>query len=165
MAVVNETANKIEFPQGPLFTGGAEKVIQKVISIASGDDDGSKYLVGEIPGEAIITGLSVINTAVTSGTDYDIGIADQAGTILDADILVDGASMASARTLFTELALAFGAANAAKAIYEHVQHVQKVKPASGETAAKAAYRIIMTANTVGSDDGTVVVQVRYRDSI
>lgn len=165
MAVINQKADVIDFPQGALYGGASEKVIQKVVSVASGDEDGSAYLVGEIPGEAIITGVSVLNTAVTAGTDYDLGLADQAGTILSVDKLFDGVDMSSARTAFTEMALDFGAANAAKCVYELLSHVSKVVPGSGETASKASYRLILTANTVGSADGTIVVQVRYRDNI
>lgn len=165
MAVIDEKADVINFPQGALYGGAAEKVIQKVITVASGNDNDSEWLVGEIPGEAIITGLGVANSEITGGTDYDLGIATQDGTVISADKLFDGVDMSSARTSFTQVPFDFGVADAAKSIREHVSHVSKVVPGTSETNTKATYRLILKANAVGSADGTIVVQVRYRDSI
>lgn len=166
MAVINEKAKVIDYPQGALFGGGSTKVIQKLISVASGDEDGSEWLVGEIPGEAIITGLKVLNTAITSGTVYDLGFADQNGNVLaSGNSLFNDVDMSSARTSFTEVPFNAGAANAEKSVAELCGHVQKVVPASGETAAKASYRIILKGVTVGSANGSIVIQISYRDSI
>ena len=167
MAVVDEKKKVIEYPQGPLFGGGSEKVIQRPISIAQADDNGSEYLLGEIPGEAVITGLACMNTLITGGTDFDLGFVDQNGNVIAgmADKLFDGIDMSSARASMGSIAMNIGAANMGKTVAELCGHVSKVVPAVGEVAAKAIYRIILKANTVGSADGTVVPQVRYRDSI
>lgn len=164
MTVIDEKAKVVEYPQGPLYGGAAEKVIQRTIDVAAGDDDGSEWLIGEIPGEAIITGLAVLNTAISGGTVYDLGIADQNGVILSANKLFDDVDMSSARTSFTQVAFNAGAANCAKSIAELVSHVNKVVPGVGEVAAKAIYRLILKGVTAGGA-GTIVIQVRYRDSI
>jgi len=164
MAVINEKAKVIEYPQGPLFGGAGEKVIQKVVDVAAGDDDGSEWLIGEIPGEAIITGIAVLNTAITGGTVYDLGIADQSGNVLSGNKLFDDVDMSNARTSFTQVPFAAGAANCAKSIAELVSHVNKVVLGNGEVAAKAIYRLILKGVTAGAA-GTIVIQVRYRDSI
>lgn len=166
MAVINEKAKVVDFPQGALYGGGSEKVIQKLVSIASGDDDGSEFLIGEIPGEAIITGLAVLNTAITAGTVYDFGLADQNGVVQgNGNELFNDVDMSSARTSFTQVPFNAGAANCEKSIAELLSHVNKVVPATGEVAAKAIYRLILKAVTIGSAAGTIVIQVRYRDSI
>jgi hypothetical protein len=167
MAVVNEMDDKVSFPQDPLFGGAAIKQIMKKVTVGATDNDTSKYLIGDIPGEAKITNCAVMNTAITGGTDYDIGLFSEDGTVYDADAIVDGASMASARTSMTNLALAgagSGIANMEKTVAELLSHVNKPVPASGEVLAKRVYRVGLTANTIGSTGGTVLVLITYRDS-
>lgn len=167
MAVINEKSKVVEFPQGALYSGASEKVIQKAIPVASGDENGSEWLVGEIPGEAIITGVGCANSQIDNGTDFDIGIVNLDGSVIanKGNILADQVDMSTARTALAQLPLAFGVANAGKTVGELVGHVDKVVPAAAEVNKKRAYRIILKGNTAGTVDGTVLVQIRYRDSI
>lgn len=167
MAVINEKSKVIEFPQGALYSGASEKIIQRTIPVAAGDTNASEWLIGEIPGEAIITGLACANTQLDNGNDYDIGIVNLDGSVIanKGNILADQVDMTTARPTLTNLPLAFGVANAAKTIGELVGHVDKVAPSAAEVNKKRAYRAILKGNTKGTVDGTVLVQIRYRDSI
>lgn len=165
MGVVAQMADKVSFPASSLFGGASIKQIMKKVSIAAADDDLSVYLVGEIPGEAIITGVECLNEAITDGTDYDLGIYDENGTAYSADKILDGIDMSSARTAFTSLALDYGVANVEKTVAELVGHVNKVVPAAGEVAAKRVYRLGLKANTAGSGAGDIALLITYRDSI
>lgn len=165
MAVVNTIDDEVNFPQKALFGGASMKTIMKIITPAAGDDDGSIYLVGEIPGEAVILGVDSLNGVVTGGTDYDLGLYDVDGTVYSADKIVDGADMSSARTSFTPLALDYGAADCEKTVAELLGHVSKVVPGSGEVAAKKSYRLGLKGNSVGSAAVPIVLKITYRDSI
>lgn len=165
MAVVNTVDDEVLFPQPALFAGASVKMIQKLVAVAAADDDGSIYLVGEIPGEAVILDVRCLNKAITAGTDYDLGLYNVDGTVYSADKILNGIDMSSARTAFTSLAPDFGADNCEKMVFEHLGHVSKVVPGSGEVAAKKSYRLGLKANTVGSAAGSIVLQILYRDSI
>jgi hypothetical protein len=164
MAVIAEMDDKVSFPVDALFGGASEKVIMKVITSDAGDTNASAWLIGEIPGEAKITGCSVLNQAIANGTDYDIGIFLEDGTVVDVDKIVEAYDMSNAHTAWTELPLAYGAALLDKTVAELAGHVNKVVPAAGETAAKRVYRLGLTGNVVG-DGGVIAIRIKYRDSI
>lgn len=165
MAVIAEMDDKVTYPVDALFGGASEKVIMKKVAIAAADEDLSEYLVGEIPGEAKITAVEVLNEAITDGTDYDLGFYLEDGTVVSKDKLFDGVDMSSARTSWTSMVLDYGADDVEKTVAELLGHVNSVVPASGETAAKRVYRIGLLGNTVGSAAGSVCILIRYRDSI
>lgn len=165
MAVVNTVDDVIDFPQKALFGGASMKTIMKKVETAVADDDGSIYLVGEIPGEAVILGVESLNEAVTGGTDFDLGLYNVDGTVYSADKILDGIDMSSARTSFTSLVLDYGADDCEKTVAELLGHVSKVVPGSGEVAAKKVYRLGLKGNTVGSAAASIVLKITYRDSI
>ena len=63
------------YPQSNFKKEG--QVLNSVISrvtVAAPDSDGSVYGVAVIPGEACIKDIKIATTAITNGTDYDIGL-------------------------------------------------------------------------------------------
>ncbi len=165
MAVINTVDDKVTYPVNATYGGASMKAIMQQITTAAADDDGSIWLVGEIPGEARLLDIKCLNEAITGGTDFDLGLYDEDGTVYSADKLLDGIDMSSARTAWTSLALDFGSDDVGKTIAELLGHVNKVVPASGEVAAKRVYRLGLKANTVGSGVGSINLLITYADSI
>ena len=132
----------------------AHEVIRYIgkIVVASGDTDASTYLVAKaVPASFRPVQCTIMTDAITSGTDYDLGFYDSVtGTVVDKDILMDGQTMASAsRTLDGLSNVAIEDIGARKTIYELLGLTA--------TTTKATYDLVLTANTVGSADGDIVV--------
>lgn len=136
-----------------LQTNGTTPVVMKaVVAIAAADDDGSIYRVfPDVPANAVPLMISINNTAVTGGTDYDLGFyRPNFGALVDRDNLMDGASMATARNMDV-------VNNVGLTTVAHANALQTVGQLSGETTPQASYDIALTANTVGTAAGTIVV--------
>ena len=125
-------------------------------TVASGDDDTSVYRVlFDIPSNAVPLNIDITNTAITSGTDYDLGLYEtDSGAVIDKDILADGLSMASARSIalvnnvgMTTVAVANG--------------TQTLGTLSAQTNVSSSFDIVLTANTVGSANGTIRVNATF----
>ena len=134
------------------------KCMRKTFEVAAADDDGSVYRVFKnVNPHILVLKVDVTNDAITSGTDYDIGLYETgvAGTVLDKDVLADGLDLSSANAVGSELSglSAVDAANAEKALFELVSE--------SIGALKGGYDIAVTANTVGSAAGTVSLAVWY----
>lgn len=120
-----------------------------VASVLAADDDGSTYkLALSVPSSFVPTLATLQTTAITGGTDFDIGVFDpETGDAVDADLFVDGQTLASAsKTLDGLSAVSVADLGGLKSIAE----LLGLTPST----AKAAYDIVLTANTAGSADGT-----------
>lgn len=170
MAVINEADDLFSHPQHAAQIGGKRVIeVVRVIQIAAADDDGSKYFMAEVPGTAVLGRVELEGPAITNGTDYDVGFYDVNGNVIIKDKLADGLDLSNVtglpvgptgdvvRQAMTNLALA----DAIKSVAELAGHVVKALPAPGETRAKEKYRIVLTANTVGTAAGTLIARVRY----
>lgn len=137
----------------PYAAGGGAKVFTMLgtASVVAADDDGSIYRVfSSVPSNLIPIKLEIANTAITNGTDYDFGLYDvDGGAVVDKDILADGISMASARTIATS--------NNAGMTTITLVDLKTLAELSAEASPPPAYDIAFTANTVGSADGTIRV--------
>jgi len=128
--------------------------------IAAADDDGSIYrLLRNVPGNLILAQAEIWCDAITGATDVDLGLyknLDEGGAALDADVFADGFSLASAKA-YSGAGL-FGMqsvdiADVTKRLYEHAGHTISNK--------LGGYDIALTANTVGSAAGTVLVRLQF----
>lgn len=142
----------------PFFTeaDGTYSVVA-IASIAAADDDGSVYrVIPNIRGELVPLKIEILSTAITGGTDYDLGLYDvQSGSVVDADVLVDGVDLSSGAAQGSEVSglSAVALADSQKRLYE----------LGGKTALtrEPVYDIALTANTVGTAAGTVVVKATF----
>ena len=140
-----------------LKTGSGTKVVTLVgtVSVAAGDDDGSVYRVfSNIPSSLVPVSVVVHNTAITAGTDYDFGLYEgNLGAVVDKDILADGISMASARTVAT--------INNAGLTTIALGDIKTLGELSAQTDVDSAYDLAFTANTVGTASGTIRVTATF----
>lgn len=129
------------------LTGG-----QVLCQVAAADDNGSKYrLFKNLPPDLVIQSIIIQNDAITSGTDYDLGLyIGDSGAAKDVDVLVDGADLSSAGT---NVYLLVDPAKAGMALWE----------LAGDTVStkELGYDIVLTANTVGSGAGDIAVAITF----
>lgn len=139
------------------FSNGDKLVTMRaIVAVAAADDDGSKYrLFKGIPSNLIPRDICIHNGVVTGGTDYDLGLyKTNLGAAVEVDILADGISMGSARTMATWNSAGLTSVsylNAGKTLAE----------LSGQTDPDDAYDLVLTANTVGSGAETIVVTATF----
>lgn len=136
-------ANAYEFHGAPLNCAVASE------ELAAADDDGSVYRFFRLPANAVIVKLDVINDAITSGTDFDIGFYEPGagGAEKDKDVLTDGDDLSSAGS--QDGLQTVDAANRGKMVFEHA--------GDSESAKFAEYDLALTGNTVGSAAGTITM--------
>lgn len=146
-----------------MFAGGANlKVIVWNFEIAAADDDGSVFRVGRIPAGAVPIYGELYADALTSGTDYDLGLYKPGvgGAVVDKDILADGLDPASGEAItaglevLTNLGGADPVGNFGKTLWELLGLTKMGIP---------AYDLAWTANTIGSAAGTVSGFLLYAD--
>lgn len=140
---------------------GKTRVMVETFEVDAADNDGDTYTFFPVPLDAAIVDLEIVNDAITGGTDYDFGfylITDNdLGAVKDADILMDGQSMASARASWTSVLFAGTGAKDQGAIdtklWEDLGYGSITE--AREAAGRNEVYMVMTANTVGSATGTV----------
>lgn len=145
----------------PAFINGAEVVeVVAVVSVAAADDDGSVYRWARVNAKMIPVDITVTNTAITNGTDYEIGIYSTkdgplAGAVKDLDVLLGTTSMASARAEGSGISglSAVAVADAQKRLYELAADTASDHPSE--------YDLALTGNTVGTVAGTVTIKARF----
>ena len=119
-------------------------------TVAAADDDGSTYLlIKDVPSSFVPVKAFIECDAITSGTDYDIGVYDsETGAVVTKDLLVNGQTLATASKVLDGLsAVDLADLGALKSIAE----LLGLTPST----AKAKYDIVLTGNTVGSAAGDV----------
>lgn len=144
---------------------GKVRALVESVEVASGDGDGDTYTMFPVPLEARIDDIKVMNDAITGGTDYDAGFyritTNNLGAEIDKDILFDGQSMASARASWTSLICAGTAAldqGAVKSlVWQHCGYASL--SAARDANPTGEVYLVITANTVGSADGTLSVKL------
>lgn len=137
-------------PLKPLYSGVGE-VLSTVVAraeIAAADDDGQLYVLARgIPLDATLVAINlpIGYTAITAGTDYDIGVYKNTGTYAsptwtaqDADIFVDGYNFSAGAS--TPLGILESATDST---------IAELLSLNTEKAM-SEYAIVLTANTVGS---------------
>ena len=144
----------------PALVQGAKNLsLVSVINIAAADDNLSVYRIGTINGNLILDDIRINNTAITGGTDYELGFYKPGlGSVeVDKDILLGTVTMASARANGSELngMPLVDQANLNKKIYELLGHTVATK--------LEGYDLCLTANVAGTVAGTVTVRARFTE--
>lgn len=137
--------------------GDSEIFMVVTEEIAVADDDTSVYrFFKSVPSNYVPTEISIECDAITNGTDYDLGLykVGIGGAAVDADVLMDGQSLASALTKASGHQLGLQTVDAADG-------EKTLGELSGQTDVDASYDICLTANTVGSAAGTVTIRARF----
>lgn len=147
-------------PIASLFSGGEDLVVVGIATIAAADDDASVYRLFRVNANMIPVEITITNTAVTGGTDYELGIYERldgplAGVAKDIDALLGTTSMASARAEGAGVSglSAVSVANAQQRLFELA--------GDSENDHSGEYDIALTANTVGTAAGTITVKARF----
>lgn len=142
----------------PFFARGEELLVTRaVVDIAAADSDTSVFrLFRNVPTRYIPCGYKVWNTAITGGTDYDLGVYEtDRGAVIDADLLASAISVASAHdytnTTYGTPEVAVG--DLGKPLYELMGLTAFDRPIGVD--------ICLTANTVGTAAGTIVVEMQW----
>lgn len=125
--------------------------------IAAADDDGSVYRFFRVSENEVPVKLAIFNDAITSATDYDIGLykVGVSGAAVDADILADGVDISSGNALATSNnkgLTTLDIANLGKTFGEILDAV-----GGAGTNTDSEYDLVVTANTVGSAAGSVTL--------
>ncbi|MDN3278785.1 hypothetical protein QWJ07_31300 [Frankia sp. RB7] len=131
--------------------------INSLITITNGDSIGSKYMIGEVPADAILDALSsIVTTAITSATDNDIGIAyPNGGAMIVADCIVNGQTLASAATISLAAATGSGVATPAN-MKKRVWELAGLSANPGGNLA-----LWLTINAAAGANGTVWSNLSY----
>jgi hypothetical protein len=144
---------------------GKQRALVETFEIAAADNNADTYTLFPVSLDARIDDLQIFNDAITGGTDYDIGfykITDNdLGAAIDADKLMDGQSMASARNVWTSV-LGLGTS----AVDLGTEGAEKVWELCGYASIDAArdanqtnqVYVVITANTVGTAAGSLSVK-------
>lgn len=138
-------------------SGDTEVTIVATEEIAAADDDGSVYrFFSGVPSSYIPTEITIMSDGITGGTDYDLGLYKQGvgGAAVDADVLMDGQTMASALTRATGHQLGLQTVDIADA-------GKTLGELSGQTDVDGGYDIALTANTVGTAAGTITILAKF----
>lgn len=148
---------------GKLGSGlGANKrvLIRAKISILAADVDGSNYVVGRIPSNArvVYQDAYIRATAITGGTDYDLGIFEvdekadgTLGAVVDADRFSGPLDFSSGANLYALSAIG-NSSLVGSAVWEQLGLSED---------PKKEYLLVLTGNTVGTVDGTVYIELGY----
>lgn len=164
MAVRNEYVNA-NTAAGKLDIGAAVNATGIIMAgvatfeVAAADDDASIFrLFKNVGAEMIPLSLRVACDALTGSTDWDMGLYDpleRGGAVVDKDILADGLNLSAgySRILALDGLKDVDIANCQKRLYELAGHTFLTK--------KPGYDVCLTANTIGSGAGTVMVSAIF----
>lgn len=139
--------------KGALSQGAETITMIATEEIAAADDNGSVYrLFKSVPSTYIPVEITIACDGITGGTDYDLGLygVGAGEPAVDADVLMDGQTLASALTRATGHQLGLQTVNVADA-------TKTLGELSGQTDVDPSYDIALTGNTVGTAAGTVTV--------
>ncbi len=137
--------------QHPNLAGGSRALITvQSFEIAAADDDGSVYRIGRIASNALLLDCKIACSAITGGTDFDLGLYHiNKGDVVDADLFMSGQSFAVASRVIDGLS-AVDVKDANKRIWELLGLPKD---------PMIQYDLAITANTVGSADGEVSIKL------
>lgn len=129
------------------------------IAVAAADDNNSTYRMCRVHSSWRISEMTMFNDAITTGTDYDIGLfrtAEDGGAVVDANAYADAVSFASGS--LTGVQVLFEAGSAVG--------LEKIENAVWQNAGLTAdpgvwYDVVLTGITVGSGAGDLSMRLRY----
>jgi hypothetical protein len=142
---------------GMVTSGNNIVELVETVELAAADDDTSVFrFFKSVPSSYVPVEITITCDAITSGTDFDLGLykVGVAGAVVDKDVLMDGQTLASALTRATGHQLGLAAVNIADAR-------KTLGTLSAQTEIDPSYDICLTANTIGSAAGTVTIYAKF----
>ena len=126
-----------------------------VVAVAAADDNNSVYRVfADVPSSYIPVNICIHNTAIGSGSDYDLGLYGvDLGAAISSECLASTIDMSSAVAITTWNNL--GMKNLA------LGELKTLGTLSGQTDISAAYDIALTAVAVGTEADTIRVTATF----
>ena len=157
MATVN-ALGITNYPKDPLFQGGQIiKRVRALIYNATAFSDGDIVVLAKsLPVNARIVNINLPqgNAARTGLSDIDFGFYRQDnGAVIDKDVLVDGDTMASARTS------AIGILGENISGFDFTKTIGGLLSLTSETEPSGGVNLCATINTAGSTTGTIIVDI------
>lgn len=157
MAVVDEQLYESTSRKSASQGGGTfKKVVRQLVSVAALDSNGSIYRVAKLPASAVITDIRYINDNMAGSTDWDTGLyGPDGGAVKDADVFDDGIDFSSdsGPATPTQGMTAVGISDRQKQLYELAGDDDVTYPGH--------YDVALTANTVGTEAGSILVEIEY----
>ena len=148
--------------QSSKVSGGKLLCIAGTFEIAAADSDASVYRLARLPANAIPVKCDIINDAITSGTDFDLGLYQigAGGVVVDKDLFLDGGDLSSGHAITAPLdgLTNLGGADPVAAVGKKLFELLGLTAA---TKTVEAYDLALTGNTVGSAAGTVSYRLWY----
>ena len=160
MAIVDKYVSEklqIHKPEAALHVAGTNVTVARaIVAVDAGDDDGSVYrLFQSVPATFVPLSIQIHNGAIAGGSDYDLGLYEtEKGDAVDADLLLDGGSMANERDIAE-------VNNVGLSALDLTDSGKTLAQLSGQDHPFSAYDICLTANTVGTADATIVVTATF----
>lgn len=140
-------------PNHALTVGGRIKSIRQVSTVAAADDDGDVLYVCPIHSSWSLCHIWLLNDAITSGTDYDLGLYDEDGNVVDVNAYADAVDMSSARV---------DGLDVLNEIRDIANIEQQVWQDAGQSSDPGVwYYLVWTGVTIGSGAGDIVTAVEY----
>ena len=135
-------------------------ISRDVVSVAAADADNDTYRCVRLPSNAVVALIWIANTAITGGTDYDLGIAsvdkEFVATVLNVNAFLDAVDMSSARVAKTQLIPETGADYVLTAPDKKLWELANLAADPGGTLD-----LIFTGVTVGTAAGTITIDVGW----
>lgn len=132
--------------------------INSLITITNGDSIASKYMIGEVPADAILDAVDSLITcdAITSASDCDVGLAyPNGGAMIVADCIVNGQTFASATAVTLAAATGSGVATATN----KGKRVWELAGLSANPGGNLA--LWLTINAAATATGKVKFEIEY----
>ena len=159
MATVNSTlvSNFEALPQvanNAHELGGVKRVAQGTLEITSSSDS-DVIMLAPLPTNASITSLQLASDDLDSGTAliWDIGLYDDEGTAVDADVYADGTTVFRAATAFTEFRHTTADINTAGE--------QLWEDGGSSSDPGGVYYVAVFVEAAGASDGTLSFKIEY----
>jgi len=162
MAVVNTKSTAISnadatpsVANDPHLEGGRLRCSVGKVEVAAADDNNSIYRFCRLPSNAIVHKIEVSNDAITSGTDFDMGLyetADNGGAAKDANLYADAIDLSSAGGPTDRTYEAEDINDGDKRIFDAL---------GDSTDPFRKYDLGMIGIAVGSGAGTILVRVYW----
>lgn len=134
--------------------GADVKFSRGIANIVAADADGDSYRMHRVPSNIVICDINICTTAITNGTDYVLGVSyppSKGGAVISANCLMPTQTMASASK-----ALDGFTAPTLPNRYKQLWELAGLTVDPGHNLD-----IVLTGNTVGTVDGTVVSELKY----